>query len=46
MLVFANLCSSQEKAMGDKPGTTSPEQATRATIDRFNERSIAMTLTL
>ena len=23
--------------MGDKPGTTSPEQATRATIDRFNE---------
>ena len=23
--------------MGDKPGTTSQEQATRATIDRFNE---------
>ena len=23
--------------MGDKPGATSPEQATRATIDRFNE---------
>jgi ketosteroid isomerase-like protein len=37
ILVFANLCSSQEKAMGDKHGATSPEQATRATIDRFNE---------
>lgn len=37
MLVLVSLCSSQEKAMGDKPGATSPEQATRATIDRFNE---------
>ena len=37
VLVFANLCSSQEKGMRDKPGTTSQEQATRATIDRFNE---------
>jgi ketosteroid isomerase-like protein len=37
MLVFANLCSSQEKAMGDKPAATSQEQATRATIDRFND---------
>jgi ketosteroid isomerase-like protein len=37
MLVFTNLCSSQEKAMGDKTGMTSQEQATRATIDRFND---------
>jgi uncharacterized protein (TIGR02246 family) len=37
MLVFTNLCSSQEKAMGDKPGMRSQEQATRATIDRFND---------
>jgi ketosteroid isomerase-like protein len=37
ILVFTNLCSSQEKAMGDKLSTTSQEQATRATIDRFNE---------
>ena len=37
MLLFTNLCSSQEKAMGDKSGTTSQEQATRATIDRFND---------
>ena len=37
ILVFTNLCSSQEKAMGDKPGITSQEQATRAAIDRFNE---------
>jgi len=36
-LVFANLCSAQEKAMVDKSGTTSQEQATRTTIDRFNE---------
>jgi ketosteroid isomerase-like protein len=37
ILVLANLCSSQEKSMRDKHGATSPEQATRATIDRFNE---------
>lgn len=37
MLVFANRCPSQEKAMGNKPGATSQEQATRATIDRFND---------
>ena len=37
MLVFTNLLSSQEKATGDKPGMPSQEQATRATIDRFND---------
>jgi ketosteroid isomerase-like protein len=29
MLVFTNLCSSQEKAMGDKPGMTSQEPDAR-----------------
>src|SRR5260370_33826754 len=37
ILAFTTLCSAQEKAMGEKPSTTSQEQATRATIDRFNE---------
>jgi ketosteroid isomerase-like protein len=37
MLIFASLCSSQEKVMGDKAGATPQEQATRATIDGFNE---------
>jgi uncharacterized protein (TIGR02246 family) len=37
ILVFPNLCAAQEKTMGDKPGTISQEQSTRATIDRFNQ---------